>query len=252
MQLPRCKSFNFCTNRQTCELNSADFHQSAFNRSISIKSVDILKDVIGCVYVAMSKLVQPVCYEKGLFKNIQDDNNPGKCAINLKRTDAQWTEWRENEHVIRGPYSGVHLLRDCIGNGHGGKIECPGGLRSDTIYYVPSERLKRDGAYTFCKVHFSQNFHLFFGQGDQFLLKLVAENLNPETAFWVGVKYSIPENTWVDMHGNNVSGIIPWYEDEPNGGATEPFASAMARYNGVFCHDLSANYQLQFACESWN
>ena len=83
---PSCLSFNFC-GRRTCELNKEDiFSTTNGNQN--------LKDDASCRYVGMAKLDHPMCKERGEDKDIQDDIHEGTCAINGKRVDAEWGEWK--------------------------------------------------------------------------------------------------------------------------------------------------------------
>ena len=101
--IPKCRSFNFCS-AQISELNEDNVYSMGSS---------ILQDDAFCDYRGMLQDDQPECEELGSEKDINDDENPGTCAINLKRADSLWgpwetrlsesaTEWKKYEWRKRG------------------------------------------------------------------------------------------------------------------------------------------------------
>ena len=188
-----------------------------------------------------------------MIKSIQNDLSPGKCAINLKRTDAHWTEWSDPESISSGEFRGINRLRECIGDTHGGKTDdCSIGRKSETVVFGLHHANRADAAIFCDEMVFTagDKYHLFFGQADQLLMTIVSNHFGGRN-FWVGVS-NYSNGFWEDMEGNNVNGLIPWDHNEPNGvDGHEPCVIAIRRDSGVFLHDYIDQGHLPFACESW-
>ena len=83
---PRCRSFNSCEAgiKLECLLLSEDIY---LNKSQLIEDSR-------CSHRGMKAESFPSCYENGSERSITDDSDPGNCAINLKRIDANCSDWK--------------------------------------------------------------------------------------------------------------------------------------------------------------
>ena len=79
-KISKCRSFNYCS-RRFCELNFAD----AFSIG---KNQNLLNANSNCAHYGI-KHSFPVCTQKFLKQNIQEDDNPGFCRIDKKRIDRE-------------------------------------------------------------------------------------------------------------------------------------------------------------------
>ena len=77
-----CISYNYYMTR-VCQLNSGD---------VFSKNAELLEDPAS-TYFGMKRDERPICVEKGREKDIRDDRTPNFCNINLKRQDAEWSDW---------------------------------------------------------------------------------------------------------------------------------------------------------------
>ena len=119
---PRCRYFNYCLSK-LCELNSDDVYSIGQNQFL-------LQGDPKCVYNGMIKDSTPECLERGAPKDIQDDGDPGYCAINEKRVDQIWGPWKKETTVdTQDEYKEVLKKKMQMVPAHGGKNDGISGLQ---------------------------------------------------------------------------------------------------------------------------
>ena len=86
-KIPACRSINFCGNH-FCELKRED---------VALMTTELLKTVLVsnfiCDYQGLARNSTPECNERGVVKELSDDDNPGVCQINLKRPIQHCVDW---------------------------------------------------------------------------------------------------------------------------------------------------------------
>ena len=231
LSTPECKSYNFC-NSQTCLLNSVDVLEFEWSQSLIA--------VNSCKYVGMKRKSRPQCFEGTVEKNITDDNDPGACRINEKRTDANWIPHQKN-YTYRNETLPNYF--DCTGNSaaHGGLQNCENGqllIPEIEQLYFSTEPKNFFEAAQFCNDSFGGRIFDDILE-EKFQLSYVWRELNrscmgsiSREVFMTGVNDLKTEGEWRDAQNQLVSDQVNWSKMGP---ILEPNGNTMENVAAVYC-----------------
>ena len=232
LKQPDCRSFGFCPPK-TCVLYSGDVFSNISNTQ---------RDE-NCDYLGMRKDDSPQCMERGGNRNIQNDDDPNFCAINLKRQDSEWTSWSEEETL-----SGIKFqfkkarLRECFPAAHGGFSQetCNGTQMQITrwLKFIP-EKSGFDEAAKTCGESSGQLAQDF--SGDPMQLDFYYPSLGNE-CFWIGVKTDDPL-VWDIAGGQTSHSRLVWGDNQPGKATGKDRVVANVDENGnrLYLQTYSAN-----------
>ena len=251
LQTPACQSFNFQPKNRKCELNSAD----AFSQGAQLTS-DSFFD-----YQGMKRNGHPICSEYGKLRNIQNDETPNFCQINLKRQDAKCGQWEET--VVKYSYSEWKKIatRDFWKESHGGySSDCENEKDQIIIeWFIFYKKLQNfSDAVSHCTTF--ANGDLFYRlNGTKEQLLFLHEKLHHPGCFWLGIQKSSDfvagcESCYVDVKGNKVPyDLIVWSPtiSEPSNDQNEKVLMAAQRDDSYFdfVHDTEDFKKCEFACD---
>ena len=191
---PSCLSFNFC-GRSTCELNNEDVFST-------INSDQNLKADASCRYVGMAKLDRPMCKELGKYKHIQDDANAGTCAINGKRVDAEWGEWKVDEPSVDTStvWKQFEKREIIIEPAHGGKTATGSSRRIYSWLQWVTKSKTWTQARDYCVQLGGELFSNVDGTKKQ--LDFFFDKLGQES-HWLGI-YTTDHVSWFSVNGSTI------------------------------------------------
>ena len=163
----------------------------------------------------MKRTSRPQCFEGAVEKNINDDNDPGTCSINEKRTDEKWKAVQLDIYV-----GGIETF-NCVGNNsaHGGSVLCQiGKIRMPAIevpYFSP-EPQNYPRASQICQ-GFRGGKIFDDVQQRKFALKDISRGLTPcilkhgSAKFLMGITDDDKDGKWIDISGRNVTSFLEWH-----------------------------------------
>ncbi len=176
---------------------------------------------IGCSLHSMYSFTEPRCAENGGLKNIRDDENPGKCGINKKRSDG-FQVWSAelSSYVSYREYRLFHVSV-CVSQGAHGGHNCTD--RQKTVEHI----LWRSGpvknwfdAQSECGL---LSGHLFDNlNGTRTQLELLSFYMN-YTQFWLGISDGGPGRLWRNSKGDSVEHLLFWALHQPDGHLAENY-----------------------------
>ena len=191
------------------------------------------------MHVGLKRLSRPRCFEDTFEKNITDDQNPGKCGINRKRTDSNWGKVDYNFTHWGTPHNHYFI---CSTSAHGGLTLCEDGNR-----LIPNAELfhfsETVDTYGYASKVCSNTYkgRLFDDiRGDRFPLSYVSDGLktcmtsNSIKMFFVDGSDQLKEGEWRDSQGQIVTSDINWNTKnivQPDGNSKENFL-AVECYDG--------------------
>ena len=212
---PHCRAFIFCVTR-SCKLLSQDvFSTEQFE--------DILKNGEKCGYFGMNKNELPNCKEGVRKVSIAVDSPPGRCAINSKRVDRVWTDWKRQRVIDNSVDLKESEVRDIIiDSAHGGV----GESESERIVFwirLIYELLTWDEAKMNCENLGGNLFDDLNGTTAQ--LDMIIQNIAVQNQlYFLGITTtSHTSNVYYKMDGTVLdNSLLLWsWENEPNQGPLE-------------------------------
>ena len=233
LQTPECMSFNFFVNFK-CELNSGD----AFTNE-----TEMITDPASN-YQGMRKEIYPECFEKGLPRDIRNDDDPNFCHINRKRQDEDCSPWEESlEEDSKEQWKRV-ASRKVISLSHGGmKSNCTDKLYKvlEWYYFIHSQMIFSQAVSTCRNNYEAEVFYRINGTRAQ--LEFFDEKLSSDYCYWLGIERPTYVNRatrpdYVDIKGNPVAyDLIVW-----SSRIAEPSKSSHERVLMVYHMDGSCDF----------
>ena len=239
-KIPECRSINFCGSH-FCELK---------RENVDIMTTELLKTHLVsnfmCDHQGLAKNSTPECYEKGVVKDISDNDNPGSCQLNLKQLFHECIDWETV--IVIDTADEFKEVRRQVDTG-----SC--FVTSDEqilswVKYVKEEKTRKD-AISHCK---SIHGLLFFdldqdqttGQLDMLFNKL------DNRSNWIGMFKKENDAQWFNFRAEPIDITnFKWADGEPD---EEGDAKALNRIseNGVRMYLEDTNYSNEryyFACD---
>ena len=142
-----------------------------------------------------------------------DDLNPGNCSINMKRTDAKWSDWSDDKYTDTSEWK-RYKRRDCIPEYHGGIALCSGWEEVVLEWYTfhPNQSLSWNLASAYCQAVHGDLFWSLNGTNSQH--KFLSKRTNYQK-FWVGVN-ARDRGIWKNVLGQVMSASqLKWATNNP-------------------------------------
>ena len=158
----------------------------------------------------------PICYQKAIEQNIQDDDNPGFCRINEKRIDREWGPWVAEIVVeTEKEFKEIEKKQIVVDIAHGGKTGVDPIERTiKWLLFVP-ERKNWNDAKVHCESLGGKLFSDLDGTEEQ--LNFIVETFG-YVPMWFGVhRESAASTQWVTIDGKLVpDDKILWGSGNPD------------------------------------
>ena len=198
-----CLSTNLCGNH-LCQLNKIDMHMANDSDKIADPA---------CIYSGMKVYSKPNCMENGATKNIQDDENPGFCKINQRRSDQSCSDsWEEKIDLIHDSHYKRYLYQSASGFSLHRGVSCQDSEEILEWYVYVNRTADFDNASQTCQ---NMGGKLFDNFKPFKLLHLVCNDLANPHWTWLGLNdrdnagvYKNVSGGVVDTAGIAWAGII--------------------------------------------
>ena len=182
--------------------------------------------------------------------------NPGICRINLKRTDAKWSEWSEELQDSAAEWK-RWKKRICRHAYHGGIQTCDGSkdLVLEWYTFEQNQLLSWHKARRYCQNAGGDLFWSLNGTNSQH--QFLAKKMNYKK-FWIGVNDIDIEGTWQNVRGDILGpDKIKWATNEPDKSSNGVYANCVLLDGGLLKININkiamdfsgTNNKHRFVCE---
>ena len=241
----QCLSFNFCSGN-ICQLNSEDVFSIGQNQTL-------LSATSNCANYGMKRSSFPVCNQKSIEQNIQDDDNPGFCRINEKRIDREWGPWVAEVVVeTEREFKEIEKKQIVLDFAHGGKTGVDPTERIKKWLVFVTEKKNWNKAKVHCENLGGKLFSDLDGTVTQ--LEFIVGKFG-YTPMWFGVhRESAASTQWITIDGELVpDNKILWgpTAGNPEQDMGEAIRVVMWSSNDVlyYLHDDGGNIGYSFLCD---